>query len=156
MRGEAELRHEYGYAYTILKKHHLLRVSPKQLCTSAHLVCTRAAGTYQCFTRSVFNCMCLSTENLKLRKICFLQKSVQFFTVKAFIFSTLELTSSGRNKERSKGNTKKELFIPNVFWQLPQKLLKMRKLGFIRVEFFAVKNQKCTKGNGNELLGGDS
>ena len=28
-----------------LKKHHLPRVGPKQLCASAHLGCTRAAGT---------------------------------------------------------------------------------------------------------------
>ena len=34
-----------SYVYTILKKHHLLIVSPKQLCASAHLGCTRAAGT---------------------------------------------------------------------------------------------------------------
>ena len=39
MRGEAEL-HLY-----ILKKHHLPRVGPKQLCVLAHLGCTRAAGT---------------------------------------------------------------------------------------------------------------
>ena len=39
MRGEAELR-----IYN-LKKHHLPRVGPKQLCASAHLGCTRAAGT---------------------------------------------------------------------------------------------------------------
>ena len=31
--------------HTILKKDHLPRVSPKQLCASAHLGCTRAAGT---------------------------------------------------------------------------------------------------------------
>jgi len=34
-----------SYVHTILKKHHLLRVSHKQLCASAHLGCTRAAGT---------------------------------------------------------------------------------------------------------------
>ena len=39
MRGEAEL-HLY-----ILKKHHLPRVGPKQLCAAACLGCTRAAGT---------------------------------------------------------------------------------------------------------------
>ena len=37
--GEAELR-----VYN-LKKHNLARVGPKQLCASAHLGCTRAAGT---------------------------------------------------------------------------------------------------------------
>ena len=31
--------------YTILKKDHLPRVGPKQLCASAHLGSTRAAGT---------------------------------------------------------------------------------------------------------------
>ena len=31
--------------YTILKKDHLHRVGPKQLCASAHLGYTRAAGT---------------------------------------------------------------------------------------------------------------
>ena len=36
-----------SYVHTILKKHHLLRVGPKQLCASAHLGCTRAAGTSQ-------------------------------------------------------------------------------------------------------------
>ena len=39
MQGEAKLR-----IYN-LKQHHLPRVSPKQLCASAHLGCTRAAGT---------------------------------------------------------------------------------------------------------------
>ena len=34
-----------SYKYTIFKKHHLPRVSPKQLCASAHLGSTRAAGT---------------------------------------------------------------------------------------------------------------
>ena len=40
LRGEAELR-----IYNLKKKHHLPRVGPKQLCASAHLGCTRAAGT---------------------------------------------------------------------------------------------------------------
>ena len=35
------------YVCTILKKHHLPRVGPKQLCALAHLGCTRAAGTSQ-------------------------------------------------------------------------------------------------------------
>ena len=39
MRGKAELQ------INNLKKHRLPRVSPKQLCASAHLGCTRAAGT---------------------------------------------------------------------------------------------------------------
>ena len=39
MRGEAEL-HTYN-----LKKHHLLRVGPKQLCVIAQLGCTPAAST---------------------------------------------------------------------------------------------------------------
>merc|ERR1712223_1587631 len=39
-RGEAELR-----IYN-LKKYHFPRVGPKQLCASAHLGCTRAAGTH--------------------------------------------------------------------------------------------------------------
>ena len=34
-----------NYIYTTLKKHHLPRVGPKQLCALAHLGCTRAAGT---------------------------------------------------------------------------------------------------------------
>ena len=34
-----------NYVYTTLKKYHLLRVGPKQLCALAHLGCTRAAGT---------------------------------------------------------------------------------------------------------------
>ena len=34
-----------SYVYTIFKKHYLPRVGPKQLCASAHLGCTRAAGT---------------------------------------------------------------------------------------------------------------
>ena len=34
-----------NYVYTTLKKHHLPRVGPKQLCALAHLGCTRAAGT---------------------------------------------------------------------------------------------------------------
>ena len=38
-RGKAEL-----WIYN-LKKHHLPRVGAKQLCASAHLGCTRAAGT---------------------------------------------------------------------------------------------------------------
>ena len=32
-----------SYVYTILKKHYLPRVGPKQLCASAHLGCTRPA-----------------------------------------------------------------------------------------------------------------
>ena len=39
MRGEAEL------CIYNLKKGHLHRVGPKQLCASAHLGCTREAGT---------------------------------------------------------------------------------------------------------------
>ena len=39
MRGKAKLR-----TYN-LKKLHILRVSPKQLCASAHLGCAREAGT---------------------------------------------------------------------------------------------------------------
>ena len=35
-----------SYVHTFLKKHHLLRVGPKQLCASAHLGCTPAAGTF--------------------------------------------------------------------------------------------------------------
>ena len=31
--------------HTILKKHQLLRVGPKQLCVLAHLGCTHEAGT---------------------------------------------------------------------------------------------------------------
>ena len=38
-RGKAEL-----CTYN-LKKHHLLRVGPKQLCASAHLGCTREGGS---------------------------------------------------------------------------------------------------------------
>ena len=34
-----------SYVYTILKKYHLPKVSPKQLCASAHLGSSRAAGT---------------------------------------------------------------------------------------------------------------
>ena len=34
-----------SYVYTILKKHHLPKVGPKQLCASAHLGRTHAAGT---------------------------------------------------------------------------------------------------------------
>ena len=34
-----------NYVYTTLKKRHLPRVGPKQLCALAHLGCTRAAGT---------------------------------------------------------------------------------------------------------------
>ena len=34
-----------NYVDTILKKHHLPRVGPKQLCALAHLGCTRAAST---------------------------------------------------------------------------------------------------------------
>ena len=40
--GEAKLI----YVYTILKKHHLPKVGPKQLCASAHLGCTREAGYF--------------------------------------------------------------------------------------------------------------
>ena len=33
-----------SYIYTTLRKHHLHRVGPKQLCALAHLGCTREAG----------------------------------------------------------------------------------------------------------------
>ena len=43
-RGEAELR-ILDFKTTWSEFHHLPRVGPKQLCASAHLGCTREAGT---------------------------------------------------------------------------------------------------------------